>query len=204
VTANFFTTGEFTIVTILITASYLLIRYKHVKYATPVLCFLLLGMNISNATINPITKGLSPLLENPLVKASGEIYRKDPTARWVVFGNAQWANLLKTNGINVFNGVKLIPPLRDMAVLDTARTNDTLYNRYAHINMRMYINWKDTIGFLRPYPDGYTIFMDPCSPRLKQLGIKYFVFSYQPQAPEIRCMTPLDANGYFIYKRKEE
>ena len=209
VTDNFFTSEQINIVTILFTLVYLLIRYKHFRFAKPLLYLLLSGITIHNIAVNPLTKGLSPVLENPLVKTSKDIHVKDPKARWAVFGNKQWvsprlANLLKVNGINVFNGVKFVPPLKDMAILNTAG-NDSAYNRYANIDMQMYINWKDTVIIKQTFYDEYTIFIDPCSPRLKQLKVKYIVFSYKPRDTEIRCMTKVgETSGIFIYKRNDQ
>jgi hypothetical protein len=203
-TENFFSTDQLIGVTAIFSAIYLLIRYKYLKYATPALCFSLLAVTISNANVNPLIAGLAPVLENPLVKTSRAVYEKDPKAGWAVFGNDNWADLLKVNGIKVFNGVKLVPPLNEMKILDSTGKYDSAYNRFAHVTMKMYINWKDTVIIRQTYSDGYTIFMDPCSPRFKQLGVKYFVFSYQPQKEEIRCMTPIDTVQFFMYKRKEE
>ena len=71
--------------------------------------------------------------------------------------------------------------------------------------MNPYIAGNDSIVIRQMFNDGYAIFIDPCSPRLKQLGVKYFVFKYKPDDAEIKCMTKLDeAAGMFIYKRNDE
>ena len=93
-----------------------------------------------------------------------------------------------------------------MAVLDSQGKNNFIYNRYAHINMITHINWKDSVGFKlnenEVVNDNYSIFMDPCSPKLEKLGINYFLFTYKPQEPEIRCMSLVkEYSGIFIYKR---
>ena len=207
-TDNFFTTQQVTTATLLMAASYLLIRYKNFRFITPIACVFLLALNISNASVHPVSSGLSSLLEHPLVEKTKEVYKKDPGARWVVFGSQQlegsnWANLLKTNGINVFNGVKWIPSLKDMAVLDPGA--DSIYNRYAHVDMHLFIGGRDSVIFQALGPDGYAIHMDPCSPRLPKLGIKYFVFTYKPQPAETRCMMPVDSfSHFFIYKRNDQ
>jgi hypothetical protein len=204
-TANYFTDNEVNIATALIVITYLLIRYKDFKFAKPALYSMLMIMTISNLNINPLTKGLAPVLENSLVVDSKEIHDKDPDARWVLYGNSRLTHLLKANGINVFNSVKFVPPLKDMKILDPGGKMDTLYNRYAWMTMQMYINWQDTVFFQRPNNDGYVIFMDPCSPRFKQLNVKYVVFGYKPQDAEIRCMTKLKENdGIYIYKRNDQ
>jgi len=167
-------------------------------------------MTIPNVLVNPITKGLSAVREKPIIQMTKEIHDKDPSARWIVYDKEgiegpRLANLLESNGINTFNGVKFVPPLKDMAVLDPEKKRDSAYNRYAWISMQTFINWKDSIQFDQHYYDAYTIFMDPCSPRLKTLGVKYVVFRYKPEDAEVRCMTKAgEANGIFIYKRKDE
>lgn len=207
-TGDFFKTDQLITASLIVTVVYLLTRYSYIKFVLPALCIVLLGLNISNATIHPLTKGLSPLLENPLVQATKPIKENDPNARWAVFGDPFAAYLLRVNGIDVFNGVKSVPILKDMAVLDSSGKNNFIYNRYAHINLATYIDWKDSVGFkLNENPvvnDNYTISMDPCSPKLKKLGVNYFLFSYKPQDAEIRCMTPVkDTFGMYIYKRKD-
>jgi len=210
-TENYFTSTEVGIAIALIVISYLLIRYKNFRFATPALLILLLGMVIPNANVNPVTKGLAPILENPLVVESKEIHEKDPSARWALFGNTRLTHLLKANGIDLFNCVKLVPPMKDMKVLDPTGRNDSIYNRYAWMTMNSKqvaqffdVNWNDTVIFKQPFQDGYTIFIDPCSPKLKQLGVKYFVFDTVPNPKEIRCMTKLKENaGLFIYKRND-
>lgn len=205
-TADFFTSQQISTITFLLSAVYLLIRYKHIKYTQPILAVLLLGMTFSNIKIHPLTSGLSAVLENPVVKATEDISRKEPNARWAVFGDQHISNLLKANGINVFNGVKVVPLLKDMAVLDPAGKYNFIYNRYAHINMLYLIDMNDSIQFKlnenNVVNDNYSIFMDPCSPRLKKLGVNYFLFTYKPKEIETRCMTQVkDVFGMYIYKQ---
>jgi hypothetical protein len=142
-----------------------------------------------------------------LVLATAEIKQQEPFARWAVFGEQHMSNLLKVNGINVFNGVKVVPLLKDMAVLDPGGKHNFVYNRYAHIHMVSMMDMKDGIRFKlsenRVVNVEYSIFIDPCSPRLQQLGVKYFLFTYKPQPLEIRCMTPVkETSGMSIYNRE--
>jgi hypothetical protein len=208
-TANFFSSQQVIIVTLLMAAAYLLIRYKSFRFITPITCLFLLALNISNAAVHPLSSGLSSLLENPLVEKSKEIYEKDPQARWVVFGSqptqgSNWANIIKTSGINVLNGVKWVPALKDMAAIDST-VDPSIYNRYAHIDMQTLINGDDAVRFKLTANDAFSIAIDPCSPRLQKLGVKYFVFTYKPQPAETRCLTPIDTSAvFFIYKRNDQ
>lgn len=211
-TENFFTTAEITVTTLLIAICFLLIRYKNFRFAKPALYVLLVGMTIPNITVNPLTRGLSPILKNPLFVDAKEIHDKDPNARWILFGNSRLTHLLKAGGINVFNSVKLVPPMKDMKVLDPTGKDDSTYNRYAWMNVNSKqvahlfgTTWGDTVVFKLTNQDGYIIYIDPCSPKLKQLGVNYFVFDYAPKNEEVRCMTKLkESLGLFIYKRNDE
>jgi len=203
-TENFFTSNEVNIVTALVLISYLLIRYKNFKFVKPALYVVLLVMTIKQITTNPLTKGLGAVFENPVTQASKTIHESDPGARWALFGDMRLTNLLKANGINVLNGVKYVPALEDMHKLDRSRIYDSSYNRYSWVTMSSHIDGTDTVIFRQTYNDGYTIHIDPCSPRLKQLGVKYFVFTKKPTNEEIRCMIPVkDVAGISIYKIRD-
>ena len=210
-TENFFTSGEVMTATILVTLSYLLIRYHYVRFAKPVLYAVLTIMIFKNIGANPVTMGLSAIRENPVVQTTKAIHDKDPKPKWAVFGKGQsWesprlANLLKTNGINTFNGTKFVPPIKEMRVLDPSGQYDSAYNRYAWVVMNAFIAGNDSVVIRQAFNDGYIIYVDPCSPRLKQLGVKYFVFNYKPDDTEVRCMTKIDeSSGMFYYKRNDE
>lgn len=213
-TNNFFSSSKVAMVVALVVVSYLLTRYKNFKYIRLALYLTLVGLVIDNVNVNPLTKGLAPILENPLVVDSKEIHDKDPKARWALFGNTRLTNLLKANGIDLLNSVKLVPPMQDMKVLDPTGKFDSVYNRYAWMTMNSKqfaqyygVNWGDTVLLRRPesFQDGYTIYMDPCSPRFKQLRVKYFVFDTVPSPNEVRCMTKLKGNsGLYIYKRNDQ
>jgi len=204
-TQNFFSSTEINTVTILILTSYLLIRYRQHRFATPALYVLLMAIAVSNATVNPFTIGLSSILDNPLAKTTRQIHKQDPKARWALFGNTRITNVLKANGFSLLNCVKMVPVSDDMRVLDPTGDYYPVYNRYAWITLDTYIDGKDTVTMGNKYQDAYTISMDPCSPRLKQLAVKYLVFTEPPKDAAVRCMTKLaETSGIFVYKRNDE
>jgi hypothetical protein len=174
---------------------------KIFQYLFVATCFSFIASNIF---INPLSKGLSPYFENKIYKTVSQIKEKDPVAGWVVFGHMTAPDFLKAAGINCFNGVQFAPPLEKLHILDPNFRNNDIYNRYAHIMFFPLINGKDSIRFSLNQPDLYTIQMDPCSPRLKQIGINYFLFSYKPSEAEVRCLSPVkDIFDFYIYKRKD-
>jgi hypothetical protein len=202
---NFFTSQQVSLSIAIIVIAYLLVRYKDFRFVKTALYVLLLMTVIGNAGANPLTKGLSPVLENPLTKASREVYKKDPAAGWAHFGNVRLTHLLKANGINILNGVKYVPPLEQMRILDPQKQSDSVYNRYAWISMSSLMDGNDGVNFVKTFNDAYTIQIDPCSPKLKQLNVKYIVFDYQPQESEVRCLTKLaETTGISIYKRNDQ
>jgi hypothetical protein len=206
VTDNYFTNSEVNIVSMLVVLSYLLIRYKDFRFVKPALGLVLGIMVISQLGVNPLTKGLAPILDNPLRHATDEIHKKDPGAGWAFFGDARLTHLIKSTGSNIMNGVKYVPPMEMMKTLDPQGINDSIYNRYAWVSMKkLVLPGIDTVVFRKTNQDSYMIFMDPCSPRLKQLKVKYFVFDYQPEVDEIRCMSHVkDTIRYHIYKRDDQ
>jgi hypothetical protein len=166
---------------------------------------MLLAITGANSVVNPVTMGLSPILSNPLITKTKEIHRQDPEARWALFGNVRVTNLLKANGLSLLNCVKFVPFFGDMGILDPTGEYYSAYNRYAWITLATYIDGKDTLTMGNKFDDAYTISMDPCSPRLKELGVKYLVFTDPPKDAEVRCMTKVaETSGISIYKRNDE
>jgi len=156
----------------------------------------------SNILINPLSKGLGPYLENKLYKKISQINEQDPNAGWLVFGHMTAPDFVKATGANCFNGVQYAPELDKLHVLDPTLKNEGIYNRYAHILFFPLIDGKDSVSFSLNSADLYTVKADPCSPRLKQIGIKYYIFAYKPTPIEVRCMVPVgDTVGFYIYKR---
>jgi hypothetical protein len=46
--------------------------------------------------------------------------------------------------------------------------------------------------------------MDPSSPRLKQMGIKYIYFTYKPAKYEVTNLVPVtEILGHYIFKQKD-
>ena len=165
---------------------------------------LLLMTVLPNLRVNPLSMGMAPYFENETYRAISDIRKQDPDAGWAVFGNIINANYVKSTGVNCFNGVQVVPPFEKLHILDPEMKFDSVYNRFAHIGLTTLIDGKDSLEFSLKQNDMYMIRMDPCSPKLTQLGIKYIVFTYQPQDVEVECMTGIiGLPGHVIYKRND-
>lgn len=160
--------------------------------------------SLPSLKVNPFSIGLSPITDHLLYKKVNEIRQQDPKARWAVFGSQYITYMVTATGANQLSGMKYMPDFKTMHVLDPESKRDTVYNRFAHVVYGSYINGRDTVVIFNPYQDAYTVGMDPCSPKLKQLNAKYFIFDHVPQPAEIRCMTQITKLGSIeIYKRND-
>ncbi|MDX2188976.1 MAG: hypothetical protein SFY32_03860 [Bacteroidota bacterium] len=158
----------------------------------------------SNLLVNPITKGLGPILNNPLYKQVKNLNNQN--SKWVVFGQMTFSNFIKTTGAKVISGVNYTPEKEKLDILDSKNQFQHIHNRYAHISFYPFINGTDSVAFVydgNKFTDSYTIAMDPCSPKLKALGVQYYFFTYQPQPAEVRCLDLVDQNPFPIYKLKD-
>ena len=203
---SFFTSGQVLLATILFASlNWLVLHFHENKTYQYAFYSLALLFVLPNIKINPYSYGLSPYFENKVFKTVSSIQKTDPDAGWLVYGNFTWANYIKAAGVKCFNGVQFAPPLEKLHILDPAMQSDSIYNRYAHISFGSMIDGQDSVKFTLRQNDMYMVQMDPCSPRLPQMDIKYILFTYEPQAIEVQCMTlvPNDMR-LFIYKRNEQ
>ena len=167
------------------------IRNRITIFCTGMLIFLL-----PNLKANPLSKGLTPITENAFYKTVRQLVEQDPQARWMVNGNQFITYMVTATGAKQITGVKYIPNRKDiLSVLDPEMKRDSAYNRYAHVTNQSYIDGKDSVILVNQFEDGYVIAMDPCSPRMKQLNVKYQVFDHQPQPAEVRCMKSIVTLG---------
>lgn len=121
--------------------------------------------------INPISTGVNVFEDEEL----SQMISDHPAATWAVYGNSNYANLLKAYGADVFNGVKYLPEDTLLRTLDPEGTYTFIYNRYAHISLQIPDPASEL--FVLTNPDSYTIYIDPCNPVLKEIGITHVLFT---------------------------
>lgn len=201
---GFFKPSQIIIVAILFAACYVLLIIPQHKWRNRLFGGIIILFLLPNIRVNPVTKGLKALLENPLVRQVRPIHDADPNPKWAVFGNVLLANLLKVECINVFNGMKSPPIIAEMKIFDPTGKDDFVYNRGGYNNLFSFIDGKDSTVFKlnenNTVNDTYSMYADPCGNKLKSIGVKYILFTYQPQAAEIRCMTLISSDILPVYK----
>ncbi|HEV2095858.1 MAG TPA: hypothetical protein VGQ82_05090 [Chthoniobacterales bacterium] len=129
----------------------------------------------SNAGINPIMRGLSPLLDSNAFKAIDKIRSADPEGKWIVYHSRYFAQLVKATGAPVLNGTKILPELPLLRRIDSTGNGDFIYNRYANIACENPKN-RSEISFHLVYPDFYMVFVAADHPVLKEAGYRYLMF----------------------------
>lgn len=165
-------------------------------YKVPLFCAGILLFVLPNIRLNPVGKGLSPITENAFYTAVRQLVQQDPDARWLVNGNQFVTYMVTATGAKQITGVKYLPDRKHVLnILDPQMKRDSAYNRYAHVTNQSFINGRDSVILVNQYEDGYVIAMDPCSPRMKPLNVKYQVFDHQPQPVEVRCMKSVATLG---------
>ncbi len=160
--------------------------------------------------VNPIAKGLNPILDKNIVKFIIPLVEKDPGALWVAYGNHLIPSLLKATNANLFNGVRFPPDLDKLRVIDPKRKFNHVYNRFAHITMHP--TDLGTFNFKLEQADSYTLFIHPCSPKFREIGVKYIVIPNHPvyyntaqnDLCGIKILTPDPLNTYLVMKYSDE
>ncbi|WP_245826300.1 DUF7657 domain-containing protein [Spirosoma rigui] len=185
--------------------NYLLLPVASLRHKELIVAGSLVLFTLPNLKVNPVSKGLSPITDNALYKKVLEVHEQDPKARWLVLGSQYITYLVTATGVNQLSGVKSVPDFTTMKVLDPGMKRQVAYNRYAHSVYNSYIDpaHPDSVLIQNTFEDGYQVGLDPCSPKLQSLNVRYFVFDHQPQPVEIRCLTPVATlGGLSIYKRQ--
>lgn len=166
-----------------------LLFYWLLKRKTRLFCVLVLIIVFySTFNVNPVSSGLSPILKKDLYRKVSEIQKKDPQAKWLAFGSHKVADFLKTAGVEVANGTKFPPDVSLMKNLSGSPEDEKIYNSFAHISFETDES-QDGI-FERTQFDSYKVNIDPCSERLKKIGVKYILFADDVEKANFSCLSP--------------
>lgn len=158
---------------------------------------------LSNAPVNPVMRGLSPLIDSPAFREIDQIRARDPDAGWIVYHTRYFAQLVKATGATIFDGTKAVPDLDLLRRIDPDA--EPVYNRYANIGCEFPKSPGETKAVL-VYPDYYIWFLPPDLAVLQQSGYRYILAPNEwPDAAVhgfalIERILPSDL---WIYQRKQ-
>ena len=198
-TGTFATGNQIALVSLLgAAAGYLLLTRRRVAFAA---CILLPSM-WTFGLVNPVGYGLGPIIETSFFKQVSPLIRRDPAARWAVYGPHTVADLLKAAGAQVFNGAKFVPPLEDLRVIDPKSSGASIYNRYAHIELEP--DQGSAVSFSLYQGDWYIIHIAPSNDIWRRLGMRYVVLPYAATDPAFLAtaglVQTLPGAGLWIYR----
>jgi hypothetical protein len=158
----------------------------------------------SNAPINPVMRGLSPLLDSAAFNAIDRIHDADPDGKWIVYHTRYFTQLVKATGAAVFNGTKIVPDLAFMRQLDPRGANEFVYNRYANIGCEVPRLSHEASASL-VYPDYYIWFLPPDLPALSESGYRYILIPKEwPEAAAygFALIEKVSPGDLWIYRRE--
>lgn len=153
---------------------------------------------VAGLTVNPISRGISPITNTEISKVIQEIKKEDENALWVGNSNISGQYLI-ANGINCLNGVNSYPNFKWLNTVDPEGKYNEVYNRYAHIH----IKFGDETNFELLVADAYQVTLT--YKNLEELGIKYYYSSEKCSEDVIREFNletkySNDNNSQYIYE----
>ena len=160
---------------------------------------------LSNAGVNPVMRGLSPLLNSEAFKTVEEIRVADPKAKWIAYNDFNLAQLIVATGAPVLNGNKLVPDFTFWRRLDPDGRAKWIYNRYANIYCKLPADF-DPGGLSLFQDDVYILSLPPDSSVLKDFGCQYLLFPDVWPDAELHgfsLVQQITPSRLWIYQRRE-
>lgn len=157
---------------------------------------------IAFGAINPIERGL------PVFTKSGlrQLVRERPAlldGKWLMFSDTPvTSGFLAATGCDVYTGLHYIPDIDHFRIYAANHLDLQILNRDGYLGAHLRKpDEKMSVG-LRTV--GYVEWrVSPADPILKQLGIRYVAFDFQPPAVWLSYMTPLSTtavDGFWLYE----
>ena len=168
--------------------------------------FLLPVLALQAVTVNPLYRGLSPLVNDALQANVDHIEKEVPATPsqvppgWLVVGPPiEFLSMIGT-GAYVFNATSQYPDVSTWRIIDPSARSESIWNRYAHIAYEPAANLK--LKLSNPSPDTVIVTGSPCSPAFAKIDVR-FVLAQSPLP--YACLTNVTTSGlkslgYLAYK----
>jgi hypothetical protein len=146
------------------------------------------SMFLSSYTVNPLYRGLGPLLRNPLVEEIQAIDRDSPGV-WGTVDNIYLLNYPVAAGVKSLTATYVYPQLELWRQLDTNNKFEGVYNRYAKISLSTnpQVNEEIPIKVLDESADSILLALLPCSDFEK----RYLKYVISLNEINIECMKEI-------------
>jgi len=158
---------------------------------------------VSTFSVNPLYRGLRIILNSELSEVVRNINDKDQGhSLWITYDNLILANYLAANGAHVLNSTQYSPQNELWKKFDPLGQHMQVYNRYAHIVVSSAPDVEE-IDFLLVEGDIFNLVINPCNPKLQELGVNYYVFTSRV---EYTCLqrirtTKFKNMSFYIFQR---
>jgi hypothetical protein len=152
----------------------LLALFFHQKHRSWFPLLLIALLVLTTGRINPVMRGLAPLLDSEGFRTVEKIHRADPNAKWIVYRDLALPELVKATGARVVNGFKIVPDLDFLHRFDPTRQANFVYNRYGHLVCEL-PEYPGQIAFKFVAADYYILYLSPGDFELRQIGCRYVV-----------------------------
>ena len=163
---------------------------------------LLLPAAATTALVNPVDRGFDVILKSSLsilIKQQPEL----KNSRWLVFSS--WVYLpgfFSACGLDLVNGLKIIPALDELSRFDPAGKYASVTNQSCYLVTHVRTDMGPS-EFESPSTGVLVWKVSPLDPKLKEIGIKYVAFDSQPD-PSIRQKLKLifkeESGGIWAYE----
>lgn len=183
---------------------YFLFRYK-AKYANYLFTIgITFVMIMAGGTVNPIRKGIDVIYESDIIKEV-QVINHEEKGKWIVEElDFPRMNYMFTAGVQVINGTNTYPELDRWRNIDKENKYEYIYNRYAHIRVKLVSNQNDYKDkFELTFADAYTVYLMP--EELKKLEVKYIFTTNNLEKYSTNSVSfekKWDDSTYKIYKVK--
>jgi hypothetical protein len=160
---------------------------------------------LSNVGVNPIMRGLAPLLKAKTFRAVEKIRAADPSATWIAYDDFNLAQLVLATGARVLNGNKTVPDFTFWRRLDPSGHGSWIYNRYANIYCKLLADFERG-GLSLLHEDVFVLSLPPDSLVLRDVGCRYLLLPEVWPDAELRgfsLVKQITPSKIWIYQRRE-
>ena len=162
----------------------------------------LLCLVLNNSGINPVAIGLRPLLDATPAALVHQIRESDPDGKWISYSNMLLPQFFKALGVDVINGLQIVPDPIFCRELDPMGRYVPVWNRYASVGFQQ-AELGEKPEFHSLSPSAYILKISPVDPALLARGARYAVFPRSLDSPGemgLRLLASFPESKIWIYK----
>lgn len=179
---------------------YLIFRWK-VPYVKLLLGLYICGILFySGGLANPLQKGLDVIYQTDLMVEIKKITENDAKGKWICDRvGYPMNNYTIIGGAPTIDSINVYPDLERWEMFDEGRTQEDIYNRYAHIDTE--ITDGQTVFQPGAMADGFKIYIN--KEDLKKLEVSYILTNRELEtfsSEGLKFEQIAEANGYRIYE----